>query len=234
MNTIVKPIARMSRLSSETSCSTSTRSTTTCVNTGNVIWSTLTMAARASARQSSGRCGRTNGHIQVMFDAAVGAVSNCGVYSNSAAYPDQRAANSSRGTRRSPSAGSARPTCVRVTSYTTSQWSASQCAMAGRGMRSRFRSDVLTERVARPSSSPAWQSDRRLVPSSPVFTSCRIRERLTCRPKWRQMIARHAAPQSISSICRTIGTRRMRPRRLMNRPSASNGAASGDAATGSC
>ena len=85
MKTTVKPIARMSRLSSETSCSTRTRSTMTCVNTGSVICNTLTMAASASARQSRRRCGRTKGHIQVMFDPAPGAPSNCGVYSKSAA-----------------------------------------------------------------------------------------------------------------------------------------------------
>ena len=37
-----------------------------------------------------------------------------------------------------------------------------------------------------------------------------MRDRLTLRPKCRQTIARHAAPQSISSICCTCGKRRMR------------------------
>ena len=45
-----------------------------------------------------------------------------------------------------------------------------------------------------------------------------MRVRLTARPYDRQTIARQAAPQSISSICRTRGNRRIRPRRFTKCP----------------
>ena len=78
-------------------------------------------------------------------------------------------------------------------------------------MRSRLCGEALTDRAARPSSSAALQSDRRLVPSSPVLTSWRMRASGTARPKWRATMASDAAPQSISSICLTNGMRRTPP-----------------------
>ena len=70
MNTIVPPIATMSSRSSDRSCSTSTRSTITCVKTGSTICSTLTTSARPSARISSGVYGLTIGHSHARPRAA--------------------------------------------------------------------------------------------------------------------------------------------------------------------
>ncbi len=72
MNTIVPPMATISSRSSDRSCSTSTRSTMTCVKTGSTICRTLTTTASASALTMEARCGRTIGQSQARLRAARG------------------------------------------------------------------------------------------------------------------------------------------------------------------
>ena len=79
MKNIVAPIATIIRWSSDRSWSTSTRSTMTCVKTGNTICSTLTTTARPRASSRTLACGRTSGHIHASVRVDCGACSSAGV-----------------------------------------------------------------------------------------------------------------------------------------------------------
>ena len=231
MNSIVPPIATMSSRSSETSCSTSTRSTITWVKTGSTICSTLMTSASPSALAMSGMCGRTIGQSQARPRGRSRRLLEGGRVVEERRVPGpsalellpwQRAGSPTRDRPRrlfSPS-GDGAPASDR---RPNGRW-------PGSGMRSRLDSEALTDRAASPSSSAALQSERRLVPSSPVFTSCRMRASDSVRPKCVATMASAAAPQSISSTWRMKRIRRSRRLRLTKRPSNSNGCSSASSA----
>jgi hypothetical protein len=107
----------------------------------------------------------------------------------------------------------------------------SQWTIAGSGSSSRRLFEALIVRQASPALSPALAIPARLVPSTPVLAVSRMNGTLTSRPKWRQTMARQAAPQSASSSWKTCGKRRMRFEGFANVASAS-GVSAGVSATG--
>jgi hypothetical protein len=79
MKTSAVSMARIRRFSRPTSCSTSTRSTITCVKTGRSMASPLATTARPMARLITDLNGRTNGQSQAALGASTGARANASV-----------------------------------------------------------------------------------------------------------------------------------------------------------